>query len=262
MMFDTRRQAPPATAIAISLFIAGRAVVRAAAALALLCCVQAALAQDKPDDWSARHTPGSIQSVEEADEVLHEVEEERQKIERQYAVAQYACYDRFFVSRCLSGAAERRRLALQQLRPAEGEANVYKRRAKVEERDKNLAEQKLRDQQDAAQRAEQQRAKEKSTAAKVEHNAREAQSSDANSKAHVGEAQKREAEHAARLQKGLDEEAANAGKRAQNIADYEKKRLEAEARQREIAAKKAEKQRQNAAKPGTATPAAPMPSNP
>jgi hypothetical protein len=226
-----------------------------------MCCLHGALAQDEINDWSAQHVPGSIQSVEAADEVLHDIEGARQKIERSYAVEQHACYDRFFVSSCLSRAAERRRLALQQIRPAEIEANVYKRRAKVEERDKNLAEQRLRDQQEAAQRAQQQRDKEISTAAKVEQNAREAQAAAANSRAHAGEAQKRDAEHAARLQKNQAAEAANAGQRAQNIADFEKKRQDAEARQREIAAKKAEKQRQNAVKPGPSTPAA-TPSRP
>jgi colicin import membrane protein len=261
MMFDYRGQRCLATAIVSLRRIPGKAMVQGAAALALLCCVHGALAQDEIRDWSAQHAPGSIQSVEAADEVLRAIEGERQKIERDYAVEQHACYDKFFVSSCLSRAAEHRRLALQQIRPAEIEANVYKRRAKVEERDKNLAEQKLRDQQEAAQRAQQQRDKEISTAAKVERNAREAQAAAANSKAHTGEAQKREAEHAARLQKNQAEEAANAGQRAKNIADFEKKRQEAEARQREIAAKKTEKQRKNAAKTDLATPAA-TPSRP
>jgi colicin import membrane protein len=261
MMFDYRRQSCSATAIVLLRRLPGKAMTQGAAALALLCCLHGALAQDQIKDWSAQNVPGSIQSIEAADEVLGAIEGERQNIERNYAVEQHACYDKFFVSSCLSRAAERRRLALQQIRPAEIEANVYKRRAKVEERDKNLAEQKLRDQQEAAQRAQQQRDREISTAAKVEHNAREAQAATANSRAHAGEAQKREAEHAARLQKNQAEEAANAGERAKNIADFEKKRQEAEARQREIAAKKAEKQRKNAAKTDPSTPAA-TPSKP
>ncbi len=232
------------------------------AAAALMLCLQGASAEEDVQAWAARHAPGTIQSVEMADQVLLEAEAERQQIEARYRAEQNLCYDKFFTSNCLNEAAERHRTALKLVRPVEIEANAYKRRAKVDERDRNLAEQQLRDQQEAAQRAEQQRQKQAETAAKMERSAREAQAAAANSKRHEGAAQKRVAEHEARLKKAREEEAANAAQRERNIAEYEKKRQASEARQREIAANKAEKARKKAAEQGTGPAAAPPATSP
>lgn len=85
---------------------------------------------------SARYPEGSINSVEIADQALSEVRTERPTIRKQLAVDERDCYERFFTNRCLSRVEERERSALEQLRRVEVEANAFKRRERVEQRDK------------------------------------------------------------------------------------------------------------------------------
>ena len=81
---------------------------------------------------------------------------------------------------------------------------------------------------------------------------------EASQKLHTDDAAKREAEHQAKLQ-GIQAGAAAAAKRrADSMAAFEKKRLESEARQREVAAKKAEKDRQRASRAAVPPVAAPI----
>lgn len=241
------------------------AAVAAAFALGLalmLAGVPPAFAQDEAvAAWAARHGAGSVQSAEAADQALREAQEQRQQVEARYVAQQNRCYDRFFVSYCLGKVAEWHRATLALIRPVEIEADVWKRRAKVEERDRNLEQQRARDQQDALQRAEQQRQRQADTAEKMERKARETEATEEKSRQHQGEADRRIAEHEARLKEQQRQEAAKAGERARNIAEYDRKRRESEARQREIAAKKAEKARQKAAEQGAAGAAA-TPSTP
>lgn len=241
---------------------------RTAAVLALvltLVGLPGAFAQDdQVTAWATRHPAGSIRSTETADQVLQEAEALRQQVEARFLAEQNRCYDRFFVSHCLENAAERHRLELQLIRPVEIEANVWKRRAKVEQRDRNLEQQRERDQQGERQRAEQQRQREAEAASKIERKAQDGQEVERNSRRHEGEAERRIAEHAERLKKQQQEEAAKAGERARNTAEYERKRLASEARQREIAERKAEKARRKAAREGAAStaPAAVTPAKP
>ncbi|HVL75336.1 MAG TPA: hypothetical protein VM406_04915, partial [Noviherbaspirillum sp.] len=60
-------------------------------------------------------TPGAIASLEAAEQALEMVGAERGRIEAQFAEEEYACHARFFVSRCLDEAHERRRQALAPL---------------------------------------------------------------------------------------------------------------------------------------------------
>lgn len=225
-------------------------------ALLLVAAAHAALAQDAISQAPVLPAMGSINSVEMADRALLDAAQERQQFEARYIEEQDRCYDKFFVSHCLAQAAERHRLELNRIRPVEVEANAYKRRAKVDARDENLALQRERDQQDAAQRATQQREAIISSQKKVERGAQGAQAAQAKEKLHEGDADKRIAEHNARLQDVQQQEAAGAAERAQNVADFEKKRLASEARQREVAAKKAEKERKREA--GSHVPAVPV----
>ncbi|HTN66009.1 MAG TPA: hypothetical protein VL051_07500 [Burkholderiaceae bacterium] len=209
--------------------------------------------------WAARHSAEKIQSADQAEQILREAETLRQQVEARYLAQQNACYDRFFVSPCLEQAAEQHRGALERIRPLEIKANVWKRRTKVEERDRNLELQRDRDQEEARQRAEQQRQRQAETAEKMQRKAQEGQAAAEKSRLHEGDADRRVAEHAARLKQQEQDDAAKAGERARNIAEYEQKRRDSEARQREIAADKAEKARQRAAKQNAAgaAPAAP-----
>lgn len=187
----------------------------------------------------ARYPAGSIQSEEAASAALETVNEARSNIEARFAVDQSVCYPKFFTTSCLNKAAERRRLDLLLVRPLEIEANAYTRRAKVEERDRRLAEK-------AAETAGKPLLNEtpvQDNAEGVKAPGNEAVSSDAQRKARADAYAKRNAEHAEKQQRLKENEQADAEKRAANIKRYEEKVRESAARQKEIAEKKAEKER-------------------
>jgi hypothetical protein len=200
---------------------------------------------------AGRYPAGSIQSVETADIALAEITKEQVRIEEEYANSEQACYPKFFATSCLDAAKERRRAALALIRPIEVEANAFKRRARVADRDKALAEKRLEEESEAARRSKDQQEKEAATARK------EAAAAQKGKKAAdtVPPVLDRSAVHEAKLKRLREEDAANAQKRAANVAAYEKKMKEAQARQQEVAAKKAEKERERAAK--AAAPATP-----
>ena len=79
-------------------------------------------------------------SVAQADARLAAVLAERAAIEARHAEREVVCYGKFFVTNCLEEAKERRRLALAGQRAIEVEAEYFKRKNKVEERDKAIAE--------------------------------------------------------------------------------------------------------------------------
>lgn len=84
----------------------------------------------------AEHYPeGGFQSVEVADQALVEVRAERAANRVHFLEQKRACYERFFVNRCLDEVSERERLAEDLLHQVEIEANAFKRRNKVERRD-------------------------------------------------------------------------------------------------------------------------------
>lgn len=98
-----------------------------------------------------RYPAGSIGSLATAEQALEAVSKARAEIERVHAAEQRSCYPTFFTTSCLDKAAERRRQGLAILRPIEIEAEIFRRRARVIERDRELAEsarQTLADQQD------------------------------------------------------------------------------------------------------------------
>jgi hypothetical protein len=231
-----------------------RFLYRPLAVAALFAVLGGASAEDDVAAWAARHPAGSIRTVEAADDALREAEAQRQSVEARYFAEQNECYDRFFVSRCLEQAAERHRVALQRIRPIEIEANTWKRRAKVDERDRNLELQREKNQEEARERAAQQRQRDAETAARVERNARAAEEAAAKSRAHEGQAGRRVAEHEARLRQKQAEEAANAELRARKVEEFEEKKRASEARQRELAATRAEKEKRRAEREGAATP--------
>ncbi len=86
-----------------------------------------------------RYPSGAIDSVTAADMALREVKRQRALIDTQHVKQEEACMPNFFTNNCLDHARESRRKALAILRPIEIEANAFKRRARVEERDRELA---------------------------------------------------------------------------------------------------------------------------
>ncbi|HYD81495.1 MAG TPA: hypothetical protein VEC06_16935 [Paucimonas sp.] len=94
----------------------------------------------QPAAIAERYPSGSIHSEERADQALKDVEEERRRLDAGYAASERVCYERFFATDCLQKAKDERRDALARIRPIEIEANTFKRRARVEERERAAAE--------------------------------------------------------------------------------------------------------------------------
>jgi hypothetical protein len=86
-----------------------------------------------------RYPIDSIQSLEVADRVLREIDQERASIESTFAQEKRSCSQRFFVTACVDDVKERRRRALASIRDLELETNAYKRRMRVLERDNALS---------------------------------------------------------------------------------------------------------------------------
>jgi colicin import membrane protein len=191
-----------------------------------------------------RYPAGSIESIETADRVLADVIKERSAVETKFMDRERACYAKFFTTSCVNAAKEQRRSALADLRAVEVEADAFKRRAKVADRDKALEAKRTDAETEAVKRIEKGKDKEL---------AREKVSAKPDARADVPVANDRAAQHQAKMMKLQAEEAVNAQKRANNVAAYEKKVRDAEARQREIAAKKEEKERKRAKQPAPAS---------
>jgi hypothetical protein len=171
--------------------------------------------------------PPPVTSVAQADQQLAAVALERKAIEARFAEREHVCYDKFFVNNCLDEAKERRRSALAAQRAIEVQAERFKRQAIVEERDRNLAE--------AERRFKEQEAR---LAAEPPRPAPEPMPVPPPRKP---TAPQRVAERDARLRAQQQQEAANAGKREQNVRDYEARKAQSEERQRKVAERKAEK---------------------
>jgi len=248
-------------------FNASSAVAVAAVAVAILSFSQLATAQDRgmreqgvsastlSGGIAERYPSGSIQSVESADRALADVQRERTRIDAEFANEERACYPKFFVTSCVDAAKERRRRALAQIQQVEVEANTFKRRARVEERDKALAEKAPKaapiikppkEPKSAKPVIKGDQADRKQPADRIEEQKR------------AGEGtvtRDRVAQHKAKLERLKEKEAAEVQKRAENVAAFERKAREAEERQREVAARKAEKERERAKKDSAAAPA-------
>jgi len=170
--------------------------------------------------------PAPIASVAEADARLAAVARERAAIEARFATREQVCYDKFLVNHCLDEAKDRRRNALAAQRLIEIDAEHYKRRAKVEERDRAMA------QADAEFKAEEARlaAEPRVPAPPVT----EAPPPRPGSAERVVQHKQREKQAAAREQ-------SEASRRAANVAAFEKRKAESEERQRMVAKRKADK---------------------
>lgn len=187
---------------------------------------------------------GTIRSLEAADRALHEASQERARIQERFTSEEQACFDLFFANACRDKAAERRRMALSTLRATEVQANSFKRKARVAERDKVLEE------KGAGQQAEVHRPTPSDGAlvdVAIPPSETTAQPSvdPVDKRGDGGPAVQRSSTSAqAKMTHGED--------RSRQIAAYEKKVREAEAHKREVARRKAEKQ---AKRQGKQTPA-------
>lgn len=186
-------------------------------------------------------------SVEQADAKLKEVEQARAAVTAEYAASEQVCNTRFFVNYCLDQAKEKRRVALSGLRAIEVEANRFKRQHAVEQRDRELAERLKKDDEELARRAA------APQPPRVERDP-------AKPAAKPGPSlDQRQAAYDAKVKRQQEKDAAEAGKRAQNVAEFDKKKADSERRQAQVAEKKAareEKARQRAAEAEAAAKAA------
>lgn len=209
-------------------FVTDSRAVRAASALLPALMLAALLSACASEDPVAREVPPPpVTSVAQADQQLAAVARERAAIEARFAERERVCYDKFFVNRCLDEAKERRRTALAAQRAIEVQAERFKRQAIADERDRNVAEAERRfEEQDARMAAEPPKPAPVPTPVPPPRKP---------------VAPGRIAERDARLRAAQQQEAADAGKRAQNVRDYEARKADSEARQRKVAQRKAEK---------------------
>lgn len=177
---------------------------------------------------NVQHVAPPSTSLAEADRKLAEARERRAAIETEFASSEQVCYNKFFVNSCLEKAREKRREGLAVVRAVEVEAELFQRREKAKARDRALAEAQKEFEAEAAQRAANPRPE------RVEEPAPPPKP--------IAAQVNREAANAAKLKRIAEKEAAEAGKRAENVARFEKKRQESERRQAERAKRQAERE--------------------
>jgi hypothetical protein len=191
----------------------------------------AACAAQRPPQVSTAVAPTT--SVAQADERIAAVAAERTAIEARYAERERVCYDKFFVNNCLDEAKERRRAALAAQRAIEVEAEYFKRKDTVEQRDKAMAEAEAKFQAEEAAAAGQPQAGPK-TITPVPP-------------ARPSSVAGRIARRNARAAEEAAAAPANAATRAANAAAFEERRRKSEERQRAVAQRKAERAAKQAA---------------
>lgn len=196
-----------------------------------------------------RYPAGSIGNVVQADEALERISRERKRVESEFKAREEQCYDRFFMTSCIDKARERRREELALLRPIEVEANAFKRRATVEERDRRLAERKAEYDAEEAERAKAQPEREAARQKRIaeQNPVPEAQSDSRPEPKAVSRREEQGTAKPVTAKKPPEpdpvREAEDAKKREENVANYEKKVKQAEIRQKQVAARKAERER-------------------
>lgn len=200
--------------------------------------------QNAADAVAQRYPAGSIANVETADKALADADRERKLVDARYMQEQADCYPKFFTTACLDEAKERHRAALAQLRSVEVEANAFKRKAKVIERDRSLEERRAQDEADAKRRALSVRPEQPAE--------RDGAPENTTRNDNAAPLPDRVEQHRAKMEQERRQEAADAQKREENIRKYEKKVQDAQERQREVAARKAEKERKRAEKANSA----------
>jgi Skp family chaperone for outer membrane proteins len=172
-------------------------------------------------------------SVAQADERIAGVAAERAAIEARHAERERVCYDKFFVNNCLDEARERRRLALAAQREIEVEAEHFKRKDAVDQRDKAIAEAEAKFQAEEATTAAQPPVAPKTIGPVPPPR--------------PSSVPGRIAKHTARVAEEAAAVSANAATRAARAAAFEEKRKKSEERQREVAQRKAERAAKHAA---------------
>jgi hypothetical protein len=217
---------------------AGRRVIRVAL-IASITCVASAFAQGGSVASSelVHRYSGRIGSVEVAERALAEVGKERSGIDERFAADQHACFEDFFANSCVDKAKERRRLALEEVRKVEVEANAFLRQARVNQRDKALEDKRLERERMEAERLREQAAE----PAKAQRPAPPRSALPA-AGTKPDATDPRGTRHQAKLNRLEEQERAQEQKRADKVANYERKVKRAEERQRQVEERKKKKE--------------------
>lgn len=182
-----------------------------------------------------RFPPGSIASVDSAEQALRELATERAAAQARYADEERACHSEFFMTACMDKARERRRQAVLPLEALEVEANRYLRQHRAAERDRALA----------GRRAE------------AEQREREAVAAEARAPKEMrpppAPTPMPEPERPAKPAPTPEQQREQARRDAENEAAYARKVRAARDRQQAVARNKAEKERRRAQLPEGAT---------
>lgn len=225
-----------------------QAVVFACVMLVSLLVSLPLLASTTDAPFNQRYPVAGIHSIEAADEALTAVGKERAIIEARYIEEQRLCYRKFFVSSCLEGAKDRNRMRTKQMREVEVSANVYKRQAKADERDKFLGEQRIKDEQDAVRRTKDQQDKAAISERKEQERADKQHAVSAREAQTAGRGDERVKAHQAKLRSAEAAATAEAPQRAINIQIYQEKVKAAELHRQDVEGKKTAKDSQRAVK--------------
>jgi len=195
-----------------------------------------AIAQDSdalPAAQSQADQTSAITTIEAAQAAHQHAIREKARIEQEYVQEEQACSTLFFVNACRARAKERRRAALEPVQRAQVEADTQMRRIRAAEHDQALAGKNDKQELEAAKKEQQAQQKDQKNTRKHQQDESLQMQQDAH----------KDADQKVRQPHQQTESAAEAQKRADNISAYEKKVEAAEAHQRDLAAKKAEKNR-------------------
>jgi hypothetical protein len=193
----------------------------------------------------ARYPTGSIQTSDQASRAGNDVHEMRRIIEEQFAHEQEICFPKFFATACLSDAKERHRDAIARVRAIEIEVNKFKRRENVMAREKSMAGKRNNPSAETSRQVDENQL---NKAGRLYAPAQDLPRAMPSAEDRVNANDPRVKKHELEVEKREAAEAEDAKRRERNIAAYEKKRQESEARQRAVAAKKLERERQKKAK--------------
>ncbi len=209
------------------------------------------------EQFVGRYPANRIDSVVMADRALAEAADARAVLAAKYAAEEGACYSKFFTNACIDSAKERQRLGLAAIRPIELEASAFKRKARVQERDQELAEKQnkaqAKEQAEAPERLRLQQENQQRLTQRADQAARETAQQQAKQASHDGRGpDPRVQQHAEKLRRQQAEDAASQPEREKNIAAYQEKVRQAGERQKKLAEKRAKKAAERAKAPDPA----------
>ncbi|MCO5398652.1 hypothetical protein [Ralstonia soli] len=168
--------------------------------------------------------------------------------EYRYAEAERACYDKFFVTRCIDKAKDVRRTELHTIRERELALDEAERADRAARREQDRA---IREAQYNAERPQREAAEQKNRAdfeSKQEQQRLNEAQRQAEAPQRAANAQaygQKQSDYDAKLKAAQEQGAANAAKRAENAKQFQEKQQDAAKRQKELEQRREETKRRN-----------------